>query len=226
MQVEREKQTVLKHNAKQEIRKQKIEVQEKERQRFSEEIHDNLMSDLHLIRLLNNKKSDQDIIDKKLQGLGKKVRTLSHQLHPPQLEHCNLYELISDHIQALRSSYEIELDCVQYHGETLSNEIKLHVFRTIQELIQNIMKHAQADAIFITIRKTYLHLSLVVEDNGKGFHSSPSKGIGLQNIENRIAAIKGGYKLVSKPEKGTKFIFHLNHYNSYEKRKNKTKHIG
>lgn len=97
------------------------------------------------------------------------------------------------------------------YNSTLSENVKIQLTRILQELITNMVKHAEARIINIHLRHTDKWLFMKVEDNGKGFDlSSNSRGLGLKNIEFRMEYIRGKYKLKSKVGKGTSYIFILN----------------
>ncbi len=90
----------------------------------------------------------------------------------------------------------------------ISPKIKFHLFRVLQELLQNIHKHSSATIAKIIIYKEEKQLTLFVSDNGKGFNKSDKKGIGIENISNRLKEINAQFKIESK--NGTQFIITVN----------------
>ncbi len=79
-------------------------------------------------------------------------------------------------------------------------------FRIIQEIIQNVLKHAKANNLNIHLNKYTKKLSLLIEDDGIGFATANSAdGIGLQNIKNRVAFLNGKFQIDTEKGKGTTF---------------------
>jgi two-component system NarL family sensor kinase len=82
----------------------------------------------------------------------------------------------------------------------MSESILLHLYRILQEAINNTIKHAQATQLEIEILETDLELFIRVKDNGKGFSSSNLKpGIGIKNMQKRVQALQGNYKISNAP---------------------------
>jgi two-component system NarL family sensor kinase len=182
-----------------------LHMQERDRERLAEELHDNIISNLNLIRL-NIKHKNTNELSLDLKKSMQLIRELSHNLTPPDLDEIELTDLIADYLDQVNKSMDIV-----YHKMTIetfiSSPVKLNIFRIIQELITNILKHADATKIDVSLRISLQYLMLTVEDNGRGFTlGNSSGGIGLRNIQSRAQKIKAIYKLKTKPEKGTKFI--------------------
>jgi PAS domain S-box-containing protein len=94
--------------------------------------------------------------------------------------------------------------------ELISSNIKLHIFRIVQEQLNNIIKHADASTVIISFARNKNLLLMIITDNGKGFDvSQTSRGIGLNNIAERAKLIKATSELISKIGKGTTFILKL-----------------
>ena len=90
--------------------------------------------------------------------------------------------------------------------ERLDKATEIIIYRVIQELLNNILKHAEASEIFIQLIRENNRLNLVVEDNGKGFDTAlleNSKGAGWTNIRSRVEYLKGQLDIHSGPGKGT-----------------------
>ncbi|WP_292009103.1 ATP-binding protein [Chryseobacterium sp.] len=181
-------------------------LQEKERERLAEELHDNILSRLNLIRLNTDIKSSHEI-NTDLKKSMQLIRELSHNLTPPDLMEIELADLIGDYLEQVNRSIEIIYLHYGLKESNLSSEVKLNLFRIVQELITNILKHANATSINILLRISLKYVILIVEDNGCGFSSNGSyRGIGIQNIQSRIRQIRAVYKLKTNPAKGTKYI--------------------
>jgi two-component system NarL family sensor kinase len=183
-----------------------IEVQDQERNRIASNLHDDLMSELQLIRLSNLNDIDKKQLDSQIKQMLKKVRHLSHDLFPPQLETIELEELINDYLIRIAPTIDNCLHCTQLDQGTLPDTIKLNLFRIFQEVITNIIKHSKASQIEVYLRHTRFSLSLLVRDNGNGFSSSKKLGIGMKTIENRVKQLQASHKYKSRKEKGCTFI--------------------
>ncbi|MBT2620129.1 ATP-binding protein [Chryseobacterium sp. ISL-6] len=182
-----------------------LHLQERDRERLAEELHDNIISRLNVIRLnINNKNTEELNLD--LKTSMQLIRELSHNLTPPDLSEIELTDLIADYLDQISKNIEIA-----YHHmvseAALSSPVKLNIFRIVQELITNVLKHANATRIDVSLRVSPDYLTLTIEDNGNGFKPETHyNGIGLRNIQSRAQKIQAVYKLKSRPEKGTKFI--------------------
>jgi signal transduction histidine kinase len=92
---------------------------------------------------------------------------------------------------------------------TLSQTIAIAVYRIVQELLNNVMKHASAKSVIVQVSKTNDNIAITVEDDGKGFDPlilKGAKGMGWNNIESRIAYLKGKLDVQSEPGKGTSVL--------------------
>lgn len=201
----KQKVSTMFRDVKKEYGEHMLSLQEQDRERLAEELHDNIISQLNVIRLtINEKKPEELNID--LKRSMQMIRELSHNLTPPDLNEIDLADLIADYLVPINKNIE-----VIFHHLTIeiviSNPVKLNIFRIIQELITNILKHAEATRVDVSLRISLNYLMLTIEDNGRGFIiGNHSGGIGLRNVHSRAQKIKAIYKLKTKPEKGTKFI--------------------
>jgi len=97
-------------------------------------------------------------------------------------------------------------------NERLENTLEISVFRILQELVTNIIKHAEASEASIAITQHEESLSIIVEDNGKGFtplQIQKKEGMGLNSIERRIEHIEGTMEIDSTPGKGTSILIDI-----------------
>ncbi|MGH1518152.1 sensor histidine kinase [Chryseobacterium sp. JK1] len=192
-------------NTQKEYRENILLLQEQDRERLAEELHDNIISQLNLIRLnLHDKKPEE--LNRDLKRSMQLIRELSHNLTPPDLNEIDLTDLLADYLEQVNKNVEVIFRSITI-GMPISNPVKLNLFRIVQELITNILKHAEATRIDVSLRISLNYLMLTIEDNGRGFIiENRSGGIGLRNIQSRAQKIKAIYKLKTQPEKGTKFI--------------------
>ena len=127
------------------------------------------------------------------------------------LQYTDLDQLISELIKPWKIVFNINLKRDNRSTALFSDNVKIQLTRILQELIMNIVKHAEATTIDIHLRHTDKWLFLFIKDNGKGFDiQENSKGLGLKNIEFRMEYIKGKYKQKSKKGRGTSYLFTLN----------------
>lgn len=195
----------LVRNTQKEYLENMLLLQEQDRERLAEELHDNIISQLNLIRLnLNEKKPEE--LSRDLKRSMQLIRELSHNLTPPDLNEIDLANLLEDYLEQINKNIEVIFHAITI-GIPISNLVKLNLFRIVQELVTNILKHAEATRIEVSLRISLNYLMLTIEDNGRGFIiGNQSGGIGLRNIKSRAQKIKINYKLKTQPEKGTKFI--------------------
>ncbi|WP_033956687.1 tetratricopeptide repeat protein [Psychroserpens jangbogonensis] len=193
-----------------------IEGEEKERLRIAKELHDGVNGDLSAIKYklstlleMNNKviKEAITMIDSSCE----QVRAISHNLVPPSLENFNLIEASEEYCFNLNEMHTQEI-VFQHLGDSfsISKSPEINVFRIIQELVSNSIKHAEADEINVQISCRENHLSLSVEDNGIGFDPKTvkSNGIGLKNIQSRVDYLQATMDVLSN-EDGTSYTIEM-----------------
>lgn len=194
-----------------------MEGEEKERLRIAKELHDGVNGDLSAVKFKltsllekNNEAINEVVamIDKSCQ----QVRAISHNLIPPSLKSFSLVEALEDYCTTMNSIHKPEIT-FHYIGDKLRvpKKAEVNIFRIIQELVNNCIKHADATEIHVQISHRKPTLQLTVEDNGKGFDRAEVKtdGIGLQNIDSRISYLNGKLDFSSGKE-GTSNVIEIN----------------
>ncbi len=135
------------------------------------------------------------------------VRAISHNLVPPSLEKFNLVEALEDYCATMNEVHE-QLVTFQHLGEKIhiSKNNEINIYRIVQELVSNSIKHSGADEITVQISSRENSILITVEDNGQGFDPDKidGKGIGLKNIDSRIAYLNSTKDLISN-SKGTSY---------------------
>ena len=191
-----------------------IDSHEKEKQEISKELHDNISQHLTTNRLYLEMARDKvtgesfEIINRVHQGLSKiikELRQLSQSLVPTALGDIGLIESVQEICDSLKNTHEFAIDFFHRHfnENQLPANLKLMFFRIIQEQVNNIIRHADADSIQIQFQSDAEHIMLSVADNGKGFDSSNyKKGLGLINIINRAGLFNGKVENNASPGKG------------------------
>lgn len=204
-----------------------MQGREHEQQRLAEELHDGLAVEVTVIKqqlyLLRRQLSstDQtnaqlDEINDMLRRVGENIRAMSHNLMPANIEKFGLIATLSDMVAHINRSGEIRAAIVTEGIEdlNLSNHEQLMVYRIVQELIQNIHKHAQATQFTIALTAKGNDVSVWVSDNGKGIPATTSEanfGIGLRNIQSRVKLLDGAFDISPNNPKGTIATFTFKH---------------
>lgn len=191
------------------------QVKKSERDRIAQELHDGIVQQLVSAEIFvqNMSKSDihnlnQNLI--KLRGIlrhiSNEVRDISHDLSSSNISENQLGNLIAKLISQVNDTSQIRfLADVSIRGEfPVSEQIKTHLYRTIQELVTNVIRHSKASQAVVAIRQSNQKLQVIVSDNGQGLSekSRQSPGIGLDNIKRRIDLIKGNISFDNKPTGG------------------------
>lgn len=184
-----------------ELLRNSIEIQEKERKRIAENLHDDIISQLYRIKLMNTNIPINELIKKGIAA----TRTLSHVLSPPLLAETSFKELIVDFMMPYKKKYAIRFT-INAKERITSPVHKLNIFRIFQEIITNCNKHAKASALEILWRTSKKYICLIIRDNGIGINSENKKGMGFKNIESRVQILTGNYKFKKNHPKGTTFI--------------------
>jgi len=196
-----------------------IESQEKDWKIIAGELHDSIGQNLSAINIFlhqNLKKINEGITD--IDSLNKsselivetldEVRRISQRLYPKQIERLGLTVSIEAMVQRLVEATGISFTRnIENIDSFLTKENEVQYFRVIQELLNNIIKHAEASSVVLSIKKSKIFIISEVEDNGVGFdlNDKMSAGFGLMNIDERIRILKGTYDIKSGIGKGTKF---------------------
>lgn len=195
-----------------ELIKASIAGQDKERQRISQELHDSIGGDLAAIKLQVNHLNPSNFsniqkISHQLDETYQQVRNLSHTLLPKKFNQNNFIEVLESYLNNISEASKIKISCIPYPKKEineLNENIQVEVFKIIQELLTNAIKHAKASEIEIQLNYIENILNLLFEDNGIGFEiENTSKGIGLINLQNRINKLNGSYLIDSKLKRGT-----------------------
>jgi signal transduction histidine kinase len=189
----------------------KLEIQEQTFRDIGKELHDNIGQVLSLVRLnlntlnipADNEKiaSMDNLLDKALIDL----RNLSHSLDTDYIRNKGWTEPVVKLMQNLKNTgkYAIEI-AFDNDLPAIKNEKAIILFRMIQEVIQNIVKHAEANTITMKTQKENDKLVIIIQDNGKGFNTTlNADGAGLHNLKNRAKMINADLSINSQPGNGT-----------------------
>src|SRR5690606_38480546 len=148
--------------------------------------------------------------------ISKEVRKAAHNLMPDVLLHHNLPEAVKIFCSNTLRENSIHFEVIASGTfDRLDPDFLLSSYRIIQELIQNILKHASASEVLVQFQKIKNILSITVEDNGKGFDPAlKTAGIGLNNIATRVKGYNGKLSIDSKTDVGTSVYIEFEHTES------------
>lgn len=208
------------------LSRQIIDIQERERESLSREIHDNigqLLSALKMGLSRTNKKIPDELstIKDQLSELLyltdktiKEIRELSHALHPPLIKDLGLISALEELYHEFKSCSEIKIKWnIERIQKPLLSITNITIYRFFQEGLNNILKHSRATEAYLSLTSSESTISAIVEDNGEGFLVDDvffplqhTKSLGLISMRERLAHIGGELKIISSPGKGTKLI--------------------
>jgi PAS domain S-box-containing protein len=195
-------------------------AEEQERKRISEHIHDNIsqnlaISKMHLETLQESVpsiskelKETQELIEETIEF----IRSLTFELSPPILHELGLIAAVEWLADNVRERYGIIVECdTDSKFKALKGETGILLFRTIRELLNNIIKHSKAENARVSIQGYGDYREIKVEDNGVGFDSSEmndylikGESFGIASIRERISYLNGSFEIHSRPGEGTK----------------------
>ncbi|MBP6659211.1 MAG: hypothetical protein KA174_00955 [Chitinophagales bacterium] len=197
-----------------------LKVQEEERGRVAKDLHDGLGGMLSGIKLNLSamkgnvilQQQDAGLFAKSIQQLDNAIsemRRVAHNMMPESLLKFGLTQTIQDYCESINESKIIQLTFKDFGlNQRLENSTEIVLYRIIQELVNNTIKHAQAQHVIIQLVKNEKNVTLTVEDDGKGFDVNvleKIKGFGLSNIQSRVDYLKGNLEIDSQNNIGTSF---------------------
>ncbi len=194
-----------------ELLKTSILSQEEERTRIAKELHDDVGAMLTTTKLyfgqISPELSNDELksITEKMSGffddMIHSVRSISQDLRPVVLEKLGLIEAIQSLTQIINDSGKIKVHFKNNTIKTIAKSKELNLYRIIQELVTNTLKHAEASTIKIELKNENGVLIVLYEDDGKGLDQkklSSKKGLGLKNIESRLSVVSGNLIFLEK----------------------------
>lgn len=193
------------------------EGKRKEKKRMSEELHDGVLGNLYGIKMnlaVLNPQNNPDAILKReefIEGLSNvidEIRNVSHELHANALDADVGYtQLIEDLLiqKSEANGYNYKLLAEdETNWLVIAGDIKMNIYRILQEAIQNINKYAQANNVKVVLKSDESLIQLIISDDGIGFNTHTKKdGIGIKNIQSRVARLNGKVEFKSEQKKGT-----------------------
>ena len=209
--------------------RQLLDSMETERKRIATELHDSIGQELLIIKNrallalsdLKDKKNVREQLDEISNTASRAIqetREITYNLRPYQIDRLGLKKALESIItraaQTTTIAFTSDIDPID---NLIPKEMEIHVYRIIQECVNNIIKHANATTGKITIKRWYNRLNIDVEDNGTGFdvsieRSKGARGIGLHGIVERTRLIGGTMRVESNLGKGTRVLITIKTY--------------
>jgi len=202
-----------------------LEGQEKERQRIANDLHDNLGSMLATLKfnfenlklrkmeLREEENKLYDRTDELIEEAYQKVRGIAHAKNAGVFASEGLIPAIQKLAEKISIPDKLQIQVIAFgFNERLENTLEIAIFRTVQEMATNIIKHAQATEATIHLTNHDDNINIIIEDNGVGFDSTKindADGMGLQGIKKKITQLGGTLEIDTTPGKGTTIIIDI-----------------
>ena len=195
-----------------------IMIQEQERKRIANDLHDSLGPMLSTVKLYMHSltvenETDKQSLDKAsgyIDETIKNLREISYNLLPSSLTRNDLVMVVKEYISRITSHHTLKIQFEAPDNTVIPKKIEIHLFRIVQEIVHNTIKHSGASALKLSITNKADGLVLISEDNGKGFDlggtREGSEGLGLKSMENRCEMIDATLKIVTARNEGCKII--------------------
>lgn len=196
-----------------------FEAQDQERARIAKELHDGVVQSLTAVSLnLGLLRGSVSQFDEKtlfhyekctenLSNTIDEIRTISHTLMPRVIDDMGLVSAVEALVSDVSDSTGMKVDFLVNLESELDEKMKITIYRVIQELVNNTVKHAKAKDLIIQLLEYPEYISLMVEDNGVGFDkeavTDEKDCFGLRSLESRVNAAGGTLEVDSKPGSGT-----------------------
>ena len=206
-----------------------IETQERERKRIAQDLHDAISAKLNVVSLHINMLLDGSLTTSEQQdALGNVLgvtttvlessRKIAHDLLPPILENFGLAEALKELLADFSGTKKVVAQHDITYLTSLTKTEELHLFRIVQELLNNAIRHGKATIMRLQLNDSDGVMKLKFKDNGKGFlvkQALKESGLGLKNIKSRVAILNGELQVQSSLNQGATFTINIKH-NNYE----------
>jgi len=211
---------ILNHRVQQQkkISRAIIKAQEMERNHIGQELHDNVNQVLASIKMLltitgekfENMKGDLRYPVELIDNTIAEIRSLSSQ-HVTPLKNIDLRDMVREQLDKVQGQYGIPIIFIYQAGNRkMEDELKLNIYRVIQEQLNNIIKHAAARHVTVSIEGEDKIITIGINDDGKGFDLQKKRnGIGISNMINRVETFNGTLKIESSPGNGCSILIKI-----------------
>lgn len=189
-----------------------------ERNRLARDLHDSVKQQVFAISmqlsaartaLSETDKSYQSVVEAErlAQQAGAELTTLINALRPPGLESKTLANAIREHLEEWSRQNKIEAEIKIDSTISAGVQMEQALFRVLQEALANVARHSKASKVIVILQLENDNIKLVIEDNGIGYDAERiTKGIGLDSMKERLAAVNGELEISSEKSKGTRVI--------------------
>lgn len=194
-----------------------IRTQERERKRIASDLHDGIGASLSSIKMqisdaMDLNTPDRDLrakeINENISYVIDDIKRIVYDLHPPGLERYGLHAGLKSLVERLNKTGELNVIFDYYGQRDVVHPVSITIFRILQELINNTLKHARASEIRIHINEFDDEINIMYEDNGIGMVGNKFTGLGLHSIESRVRSLNGRMSWESN-HKGTFYNFDI-----------------
>lgn len=202
-----------------------LEGQEKERQRIANDLHDNLGSMLATLKinfehlkLRKNELRDEETklyerTDELIEEAYQKVRRLAHAKNAGVFANEGLIPALKKMAEKISIPGKLQIHIVPFgFNERLENTLEIAIFRMVQELATNIIKHSKATEATVQLTHHDDNINIIIEDNGIGFDSAKitdAEGMGISTMKKKVEQLNGSFTIDSTPSKGTTIIIDI-----------------
>lgn len=196
-----------------------ITMQENERKRIVSDLHDSLGPLLSAVKLNINSidlqnEEEREIIQKTgryLDDIISNIRQISQNLLPNTLERKGLLEAMKEFVRQVSTKRNISIELLHEGKFELPKNREVHVFRMLQEITHNTMKHARANHLQILFKSDGQNLFIFTNDDGIGFdlNKTESSGLGLKSLDSRADILGAKLTMESKPGRGTGYCIQI-----------------
>lgn len=200
-----------------------LEGQEKERIKIANDLHDNLGSLLATLKLNFQNLKKQDLkndpdnlfnkTDELIEEAYQKVRTIAHTKNAGVIANQGLLPSVKNIAKKMNIPGKLTVEVIPFGlEERLENTLEVTIFRMIQEILTNAIKHANATEINVHLTQHDDSLNIIVEDNGDGFNPKKidkKEGMGLTNIEKKVEQMGGVFTIDSSEKRGTSILIDI-----------------
>lgn len=188
-----------------------ITAQEKERGRIAKELHDGVVQEIGSVILGIRHGQNKDELLNTLENSSRDLRTLSHSMMPKTLHELGLVAATRQMLMSTLQYSNIEHTFETFNFERRPNEIiEITLYRILQELVNNLMKHSKASSVAVQIFVIDDSIMMVFSDDGVGMSvNSTEAGMGLRNIHSRLEMVAGSVTIEPNEPKGTTFTIRV-----------------
>jgi two-component system, NarL family, sensor kinase len=195
-----------------------LKGQEEERSRMAKDLHDGLGGMLSGVKLSlgamkgnmilseANTRLFASVLDQLDHSINE-MRRVAHNMMPEALVKLGLQQAVQDYCDGLNESNNLKFN-TQFYGleKRLDTASEIVVYRIVQELLNNVVKHANASEVLVQLMRHEKNLNITIEDNGRGFivgEVDSQRSVGLNNVRSRVDYLKGQLDIKSAPGAGT-----------------------